>query len=71
MPRINHECFNCGKKDKPVHERYQCVAGTSMKFKAEPMGDKLYRIVPENMEYWCTDCYKLENGKMEIIDENI
>lgn len=71
MPMINKPCHNCGKSDKPVHERYQCVSGTSMKFKPEPIGDKLYRIVPENMEYWCTDCYKLENAKMKVMTETV
>jgi hypothetical protein len=69
MSYINKECFNCGKKDNPVYERYQCVPGTSMKFKTEPIGDKFYRIVPANVEYWCTNCYKLENQKIEVIND--
>lgn len=70
MPYINKPCHHCGKSDKPVHERYQCVSGTVMEFKAEKIGDKLYKIVPKNMEYWCTDCYRLENGKMEVLDDD-
>lgn len=69
MSVINKKCYHCGKSDKPVHERYQCVSGTVMKFKTESIGDKLYKIVPENLEYWCTDCYKLENAKMDIIND--
>lgn len=71
MPCINKPCHNCGKSDNPVYERYQCVSGMVMKFKAEPIGNKFYRIVPENLEYWCTNCYKLENLKMEVINEDI
>jgi hypothetical protein len=66
MPYENKECFNCGKTGKPVYERYQCVPGSSIKFKPELIGNRCYRIVPENLEYWCTDCYKVENGKMEV-----
>ncbi len=71
MTMINEPCFNCGKTDKPVHERYQCVDIMSIKFKTELIGNKLYRIVPENIEYWCTDCYRLENGKVDVLYENI
>jgi len=67
MP-INKLCHHCGKSDKPVYERYQC-AGTTMEFNAEPFGEKLYRIVPKNLEYWCADCHRIENEKVEIIDE--
>jgi len=71
MPMINKECYNCGEKDKPVYERYKCSDGMVMKFTTQKIGAQLYRIVPAGLEYWCTDCYRLENGKMEIIDENI
>lgn len=69
MPYINKPCFNCGKTDKEVHERYKCSDGMVMKFTTLPMGINLYRIVPADLEYWCTDCYRIENGKMEIIGE--
>lgn len=64
---MNKPCHNCGKSNKPVYERYQCIAGTVMKFKKELIGNKLYRMVPENIEYWCNDCYKIENEKVGIL----
>jgi|GEM_PF-5478616 hypothetical protein len=67
MPCTGKPCHNCGKSDKPVYERYQCVAGTSMEFRAAKIGDKLYRIEPKNMEYWCTNCFRLENGSVEYV----
>ncbi len=71
MPCINKPCFNCGKSDKEVYERYQVTSGTTIELKAEKIGEKFFRIVPKNMEYWCTDCYRVENAKMEIIDETV
>jgi len=67
MPFINKECHNCGKSDKPVYERYQCVSGSVMKFKIEEIDKKFFSIKPANMEYWCIDCYRIENVKMEIL----
>jgi hypothetical protein len=70
MPFINKACDNCKKTENPVYERYQCVPGTTLEFKTELIGKNLYKIVPKNLEYWCTDCYRLEKFKMEIIDES-
>lgn len=70
MPYINKPCHNCGKSDKPVHERYQCSDGVVMKFTTEKIGAQLYRIVPADLEYWCVDCFKIENFKMEVVKDD-
>ncbi len=57
---MNKECYNCGKNNKPTSERYQCIEGQITKFKPQLIGDKIYRIIPENLENWCIDCYKVD-----------